>query len=424
MSDFPPSYFVDQQFDGNQDDLLDPSIFDEANFAHLFADDETLANPDVLVSDQGPITEITENKSSGHDEPQASLQNEEHLFQVDYDELMAAQEEISRMLKTIAANEPTSHEQPQDSLPDTDRVPQYEVEYQVGVSSLQNIMPESDSANHGQQQFGLPNDEHQDQFKLDTFGEFHEGMRSLQRIHPANESPNFGQSLVGLLNEEFPPGFDLEQFRKDEEELASAGLQTSRPEFQLDFDFSDIRSDPANDTITGGFPNTPVIVADNEQRVHKRLQKAKQTGSSKSKNRRPPVRKQIRPVHHAPNPHGDASTSAATRIPPNVNNGEGSEVNTPGVDSGYGTLNPSPEATNPAYSDQNINTNNEGVKKTKKVRAEADPDFDPANDLNYYPEDPETGAIESRRREGWGRTGLRNGVEVWFNPDTEEWRKL
>ena len=415
---------MDQQFDGNQDDLLDPSIFDEANFDHLFADDETLANPDGLVSDQGPITEITDNKSSGHEEPQASLQNEEHIFQVNYDELMAEQEEIARMLNAIAANEPTSHEQPRDSLPDTNRVPQYEVEDQLGVSSLQNTIPEGASANHGQQQFGLPNDEHQDHSELNAFGEFNEGMRSLQRIHPANDSSNFGQSQVDLLNEEFPHGFDLEQFRKDEEELASAGPQTSGPGFQLDFDFSDIRSDLAHNTITGGFSNTPDIVADNEQRVQKRLQKAKQTGSSKSKNRRPPVRKQIRPVHHAPNPQGDASTSVATRIPPNLDNGEGSEVNTPGVDSGYGTLNPSPETTDPAYSNNNINTNNEGVKKTKKVRAEADPDFDPANDLNYYPEDPETGVIESRRREGWGRTGLRNGVEVWFNPDTEEWRKL
>lgn len=32
--------------------------------------------------------------------------------------------------------------------------------------------------------------------------------------------------------------------------------------------------------------------------------------------------------------------------------------------------------------------------------------------------------VQDRRQEKWGRTGMRNGQEVWFNPQTSKWRKL
>ena len=354
MSDYPPGYFV-QQSEDDQDNHLDPSIFDESNLDYLFADDEATAYPGGPVSDQNAIPKITENNPSGHEEPQAVLTNEEPQVESDYDDLMREQEAISRILRTFAAHEPSSLEDANKSLPIVEEESRYEVEESVedqrGVSSLQNNIPENESASHGQQQ---------------------------------------------------------------------VGLQNGQPEFQLDF------SDSTRYTVAGESSNIPETVADDEQRIQKRLQKAKKTGTSKPKDHRrwPAVQKQSRPAHHASGPQGDLDTSAAGHNLRTIKEGEGSEVNTPGVDSGHGTLNPSPEAMEPANSGQNINTNDEAVKKVKKVRAEADPNFDPTNDLNHYPEDPETGVIESRRREGWGRTGLRNGVEVWFNPYTEEWSKL
>ena len=31
--------------------------------------------------------------------------------------------------------------------------------------------------------------------------------------------------------------------------------------------------------------------------------------------------------------------------------------------------------------------------------------------------------VEDSIQKGWGRTGIRNGSEVWFNPKTYKWRK-
>lgn len=360
MSDYPPSYFL-QQSENHQDNPLDPSMFEESNLDYLFADDEALAYPDGPVSDQNAIPEITERNSSGHEKPQGGLTNEDPQLEIDYGDLMREQENISRMLEMVAPNEPSSLADANKSLPIVEEESRYEgEEYQGGLSSFPNTIPENDSANHGQQQVGLPNDQIQGQVEPKAFGEFHEEMKN-------------------------PQG--------------------------------------ARYTVTGESSEFPETVADEEQRIQKRLQKAKQTGTSKPKDRRrrPAAQKQSNPAHHTLGPQGDLDTSAAGHDPQTMKKGEGSEVNTPGVDSGYGTLNPSPEAMEPADSGQNINTNDEAVKKVKEIRPEADPNFDPANDLNHYPEDPETGVIESRRRQGWGRTGLKNGVEVWFNPYTEAW---
>ena len=363
MSHYPPSYFL-QQSENDRDNTIDPSIFPEASLDYLFADDEVPAYPDGPVGDQNAIPEITDRNSSGHEEPQGNFTNREPQLEVDYDELTREQEGISRMLESFVANEPSSLDDANESLPFQES--QYEVEEsvenQAGASGPQNTIGNV-SANHGQQQAGPPNDEHPEQVDPNAFEEFHHEIRNLQ-----------GARYIGT------------------------------------WESSEI----------------PDAVADDDQRIQKRLQKAKQTGTCKPKDRRrrPAAQKQSKPAHNTFSPQGNLDTSAAGHNPQILNNGERSEGNTPGVDSGYGTLNPSPEAVEPANSGHNINTNNEGVKKVREARAEADPSFDPANDLNHYPEDPATGVIESRRRPGWGRTGLRNGVEVWFNPFTEAWGKL
>ena len=363
MSDYSPSYFAEQS-EHDQGDLLDPSIVDESNLDYLFAEVDAPAYQDRQVGNSNAITEITEDDFSAHEGPQAGLINEGSEPEIDYDELQRDQEAIALMLQTIAANEPGSLDDANESLPVTEQGPQYEV---------------SESEDQGR-------------------------APSLKHDNPENDPAN-------------------QRFRKDEKEVASAGLGHGQPGFQFDLDTPGPRSDPVNHTITWDSSSLRETVVDHDQRVQRRLQKAKQTESSKPKDRRrrPAVQKQDRSAHHVSSLQDDLDTSAPGQT---VEDGEGSIVNSPGVDSGYGTLNPSPEATDPASPGQDTKPDNEGGKKVRKVRAEADPDFDPAHDLYYYPEDPKTGVIESRRREGWGRTGMRKEVEVWFNPDTKEWRTL
>lgn len=184
----------------------------------------------------------------------------------------------------------------------------------------------------------------------------------------------------------------------------------------------------------------------------RRLQKLKRTGSSKHGGH---AQKHASPVYHTPNPQDRFNPSSASPDLPTVENGEGPVISASGIDSGCGKYIPARDATfgpfsttpdqvsnavgipslgniynsrNPAYPSPYQETYNEDVAddvEEAEIEVEdKEPGFDPAADLNYYAEDPKTGVIESRRRKGWGRTGMRNGVEVWFNPKTEEWRKL
>lgn len=191
-------------------------------------------------------------------------------------------------------------------------------------------------------------------------------------------------------------------------EETQAGPTNEEPQFEVDYD--DLKREQkaialmlqtiaANESSSVDDANGSLPIVDQEAR-------------------RPAAQEKDRPTHDVPSPQEDLELFAAGQT---AENGEVSKINTPGADSGCGTLDPSPEATEPASQGQKTNTDNEDGTKVKKVRAEADPNFDPANDLYCYPEDPMTGVVESRRHEGWGRTGMRNGLEVWFNPKTEEW---
>lgn len=292
----------------------------------------------------------------------------------------------------------------------------------------QAILPAEDSLNHEEPQESLPNVDVHSQSDANEFWEGQGEVSSLENTFPSNEHPTHGQPRHDESNGPSPSRNDLDEF-VDREDFSS--LQNTIPAYDP------FRNIQPEEVLANGqqqysdfneewddFPEIPDTVAHGN------------------------------PVYHATNPQGNLNIPAASPNLYSVENGEGSVANTPGIDSGYGTLDPSQEGTSgqlsaapyqmnnaaqqsgpgnmqngqgPAYASQHPGANNKGRKGKKQAKekpAESDPNFDPANDLNYYAEDPDTGVIESRRRNGWGRTGTRNGVEVWLNPETDEWRKL
>lgn len=449
-----PEYYVSSHFleHGDLDLGADPDGFFDVNaldFGDLntdFAEDQVLEYPDEMAGDQN-VLQI--NEHSNHDQGQAGLPyGILHSRSEEWNEALDEREEVLDTRNVVSANVPASHE-PQGSLPNVEHrsqdAPKQFTENR-GKSPDQDVPPQSSSLNSSQPQEDSANGGHHSQSESNESRESQQDLPSLQAPSSATDSFNFEDTDFGIPDPEPLPEFDLERYRLDGEGQASAGMPNGGQQSDDEFDFSDILSGPANQTILDGSSRTPELVADDEQRVQKRLRKAKQTGSSKPKHRRAPTQKRL-----SPKPQGGSITSTARPSIRPVRSGDDSGVNRLGIDPGYGTLKHFPKRTfgpfpaTPyqmgsavqqsgfdnthggqfqAYSSQEPEEYDEDVAEVGEDIAESDPNFNPANDLNYYTEDPKTGVRESRRRKGWGRTGTRNGVEVWFNPKTGEWRKL
>ena len=153
-----------------------------------------------------------------------------------------------------------------------------------------------------------------------------------------------------------------------------------------------------------------------------------------------------RPECHEPYPHGNFDNSFNPTQPP-VDSHQWSAVDTPGSDSAYATAS-MPGETTPGRSGDMIQTANPPTDENNELHEDdgedegedenEDEDEDEDEDVvvpngpiseTYDERDPLIVENPSRVKKGqkWiklGRTGRRNGQEVWFNKDTSKWRKL
>ena len=385
----PPSYFL-EQFDDDLYVSFDLDACDENKLGPLFPSTEFQERSDELDNEQNAVPAET---SISNEEPGTS-----DLFNGEFDSRFheafeKEREEIAKMLKIVSAMESASQEQPQESL--------------------QNLVTADDTFDPDQPQVRVP----------DTG--YHSPIEPNNDFEYGGEDPSIRETTAA------PDSFGEIQ---PEDGLTDSQYQ---PDFQFDMTASE---DWQNLVADGSFSQLPYIDPHDEQRIVGHAEIPKQSGTWKHSSRLHHIQSHTSPVYH--------NTSAASPSLHSVGNGEEPFVDTPGIDSGYGTLNPSREATFgplPATprqtssavqhsglgnmnggldSNQSPDTYNVRTEGAQEELAEDDQGFDPADDLNFYPEDPITGVIESRPRNGWGRTGTRNGVEVWFNPETEQWRKL
>ena len=137
----------------------------------------------------------------------------------------------------------------------------------------------------------------------------------------------------------------------------------------------------------------------------------------------------------------DIGTSSY-QVEPLTASRQGSHVNTPGVDSGYSTAAMSRESTHglsPATPHQNNNavrrpaetsraTTTAARHRLAEEYADTDDEYESSSvsdEVEYETyEENDPLIVEDPPKEKWGRTGLRNGQEVWFNPETHQWRKF
>lgn len=409
-----------------------------------FAENQFLGYPDEVTGDQNTL------QVNGHRSPEQREADLPYgIFDVEEpNEELKGREEVSEVQDVASAKERASHEKAQKKLPNAEHRSQHELndisDTQGELPDLQDVPPQVGSSSSSQPQEGPVDGGHHSLSESNDNRESHQDPPSLQDPSSATDSFYFPDTDFGISPAELLPDFDLERYKLEGGEEASAGMPNNGQLPNDEFDFSNILNKSVDHTIPDGSSRAPDLVADDEQRVQKRLGKAKQRGSSKARQRGPLLSKQ-----HAPDLHGNLDTSAAGPSTRAANNGQDSVFRKSGIDSVYG--NPSQGPTrgsllvtpyqmnnaiqrsgsgnmrggqSPAHSSQHPEEYGEDEADADEDIAESDPNFNPANDLNYYAENLNTGVIESRRRKGWGRTGMRNGVELWLNPETGEWRKL
>ena len=328
-------------------------------------------------------------------------------------------------------------------------------------TSEQNVASAETLLTHGQPQEGLLNAEVLSHVDANESGEIQE-VSSLGIPMPANGAPSYNRSQAPHSNGEHETQFDFNDFEHGEEfqdlqnfisaqdsfgtDQLEGGLGNGQPQFQFEFSAEDWKAyddHMANEDFSG-IPDTGI---QHEQRVERRLEKAKSSGTSKHHSRQQHHPNQhVGPVYYDPYSPGNIDNSSnLTECP--MDGRQLSAVNTPVLDSGYGTAMMSRETTNGLMSapqhqlGDTIGYSSLGNMQlgSSDMYAAAYPPANGAYDA-YDEEDEEEDVpsqptfetyeehdpliVQNSRKAKWGRTGTRNGLEVWFNPETSKWRKL
>ena len=315
----------------------------------------------------------------------------------------------------------------------------------LGSDVLQNSFSGDQSLYHGHIQDGFSNVAGQLQFDGDWSWRDQEEMSSFQNL-----PENSGQ-------QQFYFEFNADELKKIDDlvadtEATDTDVHDDQPSFQslpennglqqFQFEFNAEELNQIDDLVAGrSFAEVPDTDAHDDQRISKRLEKGKGESSQDHSH------KQKRPAYHSPYSH-EAVEDSYDHVSPSGSQ-QLSAVNTPIVDSGYGTARMSRGSTNgliPTTSKQsnhvvgqashggtqtipiiNPSTNEADADTDDAEDSDSDDDLDEdvPNDVTFETyEENDRLIVEDPPRKNRGRTGVRNGHEVWFNPKTSKWRKF
>ena len=300
------------------------------------------------------------------------------------------------------------------------------------------------------------------------------GSESLQNTFSSHQAFDHGLTRSGLSNVTDQLGFDEYQFWKDHEEISNF-LATPGGSGQQHFLFGSNAEDWTlyeNFITNGGFSQNPDSGAYDEQRMSKRFGKGKRLQYDASQQHTPD---QAGFPYHNGTSYSDISTSVAF-FQPFVATTDNSFSSSVGANCLYPGYKATTEATDPSkyaissqtgeavesseagktstvsklYANESVNPGNKvaDVSNSISLFDEAgvveDDDVDDNGDLakkdaeslqaapegqgsNTHEEEDIDGTrvvIIHAGGKGWGKIGLRNGIAVYFNPDTGKWRKL
>lgn len=300
------------------------------------------------------------------------------------------------------------------------------------------------------------------------------GSEGLQNTFSSHQAFDHGLTQSGLSNVTDQLEFDEHQFRKDHEEISNF-LATPGGSGQQHFLFGSNAEDWTlyEDLVTnGGFSQNPDSGAYDEQRMSKRFGKGNRLQYDASQQH---TSYQAGSSYHDRTSYSDISTSVAFFQPfvATTDNSFSSSVGANYLYPGYKAAKEAAGPSNYAISSQTGKTvdSSETGKANKISKLHTNESVNPGNKVagvsNSIPLFDEVGVVENddvdehedlaeedaeslqtaqegqgsitheeedidgtrvviihAGGKGWGKIGLRNGVAVYFNPDTGKWRKL
>ena len=405
MSDYDlPSQFVDQAQDGEDyDDLLGVEFFGNDDFIADLDGEQGLDILDESTSQQ----DIAPSATPGVPEQQPEIPSNIDVrppLDLDWAEFLEDGDFVQESRDSTIDNATLAEAPSQAGLPELGDQPQSEqrdgsslvtadqlAQSQLDLTAPQSIDSANGPANVNRSQVGLMSGDDQAQ-------------------PPPAELGAAGPSSTGLPTLEQIPDFDFDVFDSQQwRDLGNTGA---------DFDIDDILGDVAQ--VEQQQP-------DHAQGMHVYRQEHGSQAVGTSSN------------------HNESFTASRQRLP----------ADTTGADAGYSTAARSRGVTHslpPAIPHQANNTvvppgpvNRQEASraKTAAVRpppAEYHADIDDQNsnrsddesESSSVPDEPEYEEYEQNDRliipdppqDKWGQTGKRNGQEVWFNPESQKWRKF
>ena len=460
MSDyFVPREFIEVLRNGNEfDDLQDLKDFDDDNVNTGLSDDqfldfpdestdngniasseqpavdsqpeETLINVDIqpaadaddFGADPGPLPSaqdaVPADKTLSDGQSQAGLPEVVHQPQDVPSKSAGYGDEVSRLPEINPANKLFNGDL-QENQPHEEYQAQYDsngsIEDQAGSSRLQDFALANDADSHGQHQNFLPSGIHQDQFEPNDFVQGHEEFALLQNRDPGSRSSNIDQPQVGLVS-----GYNQPQFNPIELIIHDSS-RIDQPTYDL-----------TNDDQPQEY-QVEIFDSDEWKAFQEHAAKVLGTG----------VQIEQRTVDHGQELYIGHQDGGVT-------------INTSALNSGQGTAGIPRDPTGDLQSSTPIHLNTaaehsspddpQGPSAALKTAAsspvdeelaaiddaksdDSDEEYEEENGPNqatfetYEAQDPLIQVDEETPKRGRGRTGKRNGEEVWFNPKTSKWRK-
>lgn len=128
--------------------------------------------------------------------------------------------------------------------------------------------------------------------------------------------------------------------------------------------------------------------------------------------------------------HGTTSSPSQTIRAPTAPNGLGNNIYNPGFDNTQGVSGDRSPVVSTVVENSAVVENvrviesDDGNKEDEQGSEEGNEDEDVPNYVNFETfQERDPAIVENPQRTGYGRTGMRNGHQVWFNPTTGKWRK-
>ena len=416
---FVTSDFVQELQNGDAyDDLLDFGTFDFEGLEPVLGDDHFLEDPARIEYQE---EQDSADKATSEEHPQAKLSCEEGEEKADLDDLLEREDGLSSpqgafsALETITnghirAGSPThehqSSKQPGKSIEDGDNIttrpandsyndgqhqdtqsivmtqPQHslidDIQDQADVSSSQDIISQQVSTPSGLQQVSLPDEEHQQQDGRNNLRNSQEGKVAPKNMESTNDPFKFDHPQLGPSSGDFALQEDALNLAAPEG-LESRQTVDDIPESQTVFEdeFSPGSDEWKDYVARAAHSNLAELLGDDTQEDPWILDIG-DSGRPESPQNLVDAHRSL--ISHEPISHTNAGSPSASTHP-------------------Y------------IYSHQNQSDREvEGRTVSNAVAFETFEEDDPS-------------IVVAPQQKGWGRTGTRNGQEVWFNPETSEWRK-